>query len=152
MQFQNLPQERYNAEWVTENGYGIVVPSFKNIAPAVQRLLEDATFENSVCGPTHTRIERCLKCPQSWNNVPRRQLQHNHWPLARMIHEARELKRAPLHRPRKNSVLDLILGGAALHRCGQCIVLNPALAAEGRAFPRGPGLTETARQEIRRVF
>ena len=39
-----LPQERYNAEWVTEKGYGIVVPSFKKIAPAVQRLLEAATF------------------------------------------------------------------------------------------------------------
>jgi 1,2-diacylglycerol 3-beta-galactosyltransferase len=41
---KTLPQERYNAEWVTENGYGIVVPSFKKIAPAVQRLLEPATF------------------------------------------------------------------------------------------------------------
>jgi 1,2-diacylglycerol 3-beta-galactosyltransferase len=41
---RTLPQERYNAEWVTENGYGIVVPSFKRIAPAVQRLLESATF------------------------------------------------------------------------------------------------------------
>src|ERR1700675_4056454 len=40
-----LPQERYNAEWVTEKGYGIVVPSFKKIAPAVQRLLQDATFD-----------------------------------------------------------------------------------------------------------
>ena len=41
---KTLPQERYNAAWVTENGYGIVVPSFKNIVPAVQRLLQDATF------------------------------------------------------------------------------------------------------------
>jgi len=41
---KTLPQERYNAEWVTENGYGIVVPSFKKIAPAVRRLLEGATF------------------------------------------------------------------------------------------------------------
>jgi len=41
---KTLPQERYNAEWVTENGYGIVVPSFKQIAPAVQRLLQTATF------------------------------------------------------------------------------------------------------------
>jgi 1,2-diacylglycerol 3-beta-galactosyltransferase len=41
---RTLPQERYNAEWVTENGYGIVVPSFKRIAPAVHRLLEAATF------------------------------------------------------------------------------------------------------------
>lgn len=41
---KTLPQERYNAEWVTENGYGIVVPSFKKIEPAVRRLLEPATF------------------------------------------------------------------------------------------------------------
>jgi len=41
---KTLPQERYNAEWVTEQGYGIVVPSFKEIAPAVQRLLQSATF------------------------------------------------------------------------------------------------------------
>jgi 1,2-diacylglycerol 3-beta-galactosyltransferase len=41
---RTLPQERYNAEWVTENGYGIVVPTFKKIVPAVQRLLESATF------------------------------------------------------------------------------------------------------------
>jgi hypothetical protein len=30
---------------VTEKGYGIVVPSFKRVAPAVQRLLEPATFD-----------------------------------------------------------------------------------------------------------
>jgi UDP-N-acetylglucosamine:LPS N-acetylglucosamine transferase len=41
---RTLPQERYNAEWVTEKGYGIVVPSFKEIVPAVQRLLESPTF------------------------------------------------------------------------------------------------------------
>ncbi len=42
---KTLPQERYNAEWVTEKGYGIVVPSFRKIAPAVQRLLQNATFD-----------------------------------------------------------------------------------------------------------
>ncbi|MFZ0796214.1 MAG: glycosyltransferase, partial [Terriglobales bacterium] len=41
---RTLPQERYNAEWVLENGYGIVVPSFKRIAAAVHRLLQSATF------------------------------------------------------------------------------------------------------------
>ena len=41
---KTLPQERYNAEWVTENGFGIVVPSFKRIGPAVQHLLQSATF------------------------------------------------------------------------------------------------------------
>ena len=43
---KTLPQERYNAEWVTENRYGIVVTSFKRIAPAVQRLLERPTFND----------------------------------------------------------------------------------------------------------
>jgi UDP-N-acetylglucosamine:LPS N-acetylglucosamine transferase len=42
---KTLPQERYNADWVTEKGYGIVVPSFKGIAPAVHRLLQSATFD-----------------------------------------------------------------------------------------------------------
>jgi glycosyl transferase family 28/monogalactosyldiacylglycerol (MGDG) synthase len=42
---KTLPQERYNAEWVTENGYGIVVSGFKQIAPAVQRLLQSATYD-----------------------------------------------------------------------------------------------------------
>ena len=32
------------------------------------------------------------------------------------------------------SVLHLILGGAAVHRCDNCTFLNKALAAEGVAF------------------
>jgi len=39
-----MPQERYNAEWVTENGFGIVVTNFRDIASTVQRLLEASTF------------------------------------------------------------------------------------------------------------
>jgi 1,2-diacylglycerol 3-beta-galactosyltransferase len=39
-----LPQERYNAEWVTEKGYGIVVPSFKRIALTVGLLLQNQNF------------------------------------------------------------------------------------------------------------
>jgi UDP-N-acetylglucosamine:LPS N-acetylglucosamine transferase len=41
---RTMPQERYNAEWVRENGFGIVVPNFRNIAPSVQRLLDPSTF------------------------------------------------------------------------------------------------------------
>jgi hypothetical protein len=37
---RTLPQERYNAQWVAEKGYGIVVNSFREIAPAVQKLIE----------------------------------------------------------------------------------------------------------------
>jgi UDP-N-acetylglucosamine:LPS N-acetylglucosamine transferase len=41
---KTLPQERYNAEWLTESGFGIVVSSFREIAPTVQRLLQSTTF------------------------------------------------------------------------------------------------------------
>jgi UDP-N-acetylglucosamine:LPS N-acetylglucosamine transferase len=41
---KTLPQERYNAEWLTEKGFGIVVISFQEIAPTVQRLLQSSTF------------------------------------------------------------------------------------------------------------
>jgi 1,2-diacylglycerol 3-beta-galactosyltransferase len=33
-----LPQERYNADWVTENGVGIVLPNFRGIADACSQL------------------------------------------------------------------------------------------------------------------
>jgi UDP-N-acetylglucosamine:LPS N-acetylglucosamine transferase len=42
---KTLPQERYNAQWVTEKGFGIVVTSFREIAPAVQRLLQGSTLD-----------------------------------------------------------------------------------------------------------
>jgi len=42
---KTLPQERYNAEWLTEKGFGIVVSSFREIGPTVQRLLQSATFD-----------------------------------------------------------------------------------------------------------
>ncbi|HUP05465.1 MAG TPA: glycosyltransferase [Bryobacteraceae bacterium] len=40
-----LPQERYNAEWLRENGAGIVLPSFRHIARAVDELLDPAAYE-----------------------------------------------------------------------------------------------------------
>jgi Glycosyltransferase family 28 C-terminal domain len=35
-----LPQERFNTEWITEKGVGIVIKSFGNVVPAVKQLLE----------------------------------------------------------------------------------------------------------------
>jgi len=55
----NAAQERYNAQWVTEKGYGMVVPTFKQIAPAVQRLLERATF-NEIRRKTSAYSNRAL--------------------------------------------------------------------------------------------
>ena len=39
-----LPQERYNADWVTENQVGLVVRNFSTVAEAVARLLEPGNF------------------------------------------------------------------------------------------------------------
>ncbi len=39
-----LPQERYNAEWVREQGVGIVLPNFRGIAEAVDELLEPDAY------------------------------------------------------------------------------------------------------------
>jgi UDP-N-acetylglucosamine:LPS N-acetylglucosamine transferase len=39
-----LPQERYNADWVLENEVGEVLKSFREIVPAVARLIEPATL------------------------------------------------------------------------------------------------------------
>lgn len=67
---KTLPQERYNAEYVTEHGYGIVVKSFGNIAPAVHRLLEATTFDtlrrnvgtyaNRALSEVPAILDRCL--------------------------------------------------------------------------------------------
>jgi 1,2-diacylglycerol 3-beta-galactosyltransferase len=39
-----LPQERYNAEWVRNEGVGIVLPNFRGIASAVNLLLEPSAY------------------------------------------------------------------------------------------------------------
>jgi UDP-N-acetylglucosamine:LPS N-acetylglucosamine transferase len=40
-----LPQERYNADWVREQGVGIVLANFKPIGDAVEELLAPAAYE-----------------------------------------------------------------------------------------------------------
>ena len=42
---RTLPQERYNAQWITENRLGIVLRSFRKIASGVEELLTPATFD-----------------------------------------------------------------------------------------------------------
>jgi hypothetical protein len=39
-----LPQERYNADWVVEQGVGMVLPNFRGIAVAVGEMLDPANF------------------------------------------------------------------------------------------------------------
>ena len=67
---RTLPQERYNAEWVTENGFGMVLASFNEIASCVQRLLEESAFaefrrsvsrySNQALSEVPVILEQCL--------------------------------------------------------------------------------------------
>lgn len=41
-----LPQERFNAHWVRENGVGAVLPNFQKIEAAVQEMLEPGRLES----------------------------------------------------------------------------------------------------------
>jgi len=41
---RTLPQERYNAQWVTEKRMGIVLKNFRHINNGVEQLLEPAAF------------------------------------------------------------------------------------------------------------
>jgi Glycosyltransferase family 28 C-terminal domain len=41
---RTMPQERYNGTWLVEKRLGIVVPEFREIGPAVEQLLTEATF------------------------------------------------------------------------------------------------------------
>ena len=40
----NLPQERYNTEWVREKDVGLVLRNFRGISRAVEQLLEPSTY------------------------------------------------------------------------------------------------------------
>jgi 1,2-diacylglycerol 3-beta-galactosyltransferase len=39
-----LPQERYNADWIQEQGVGLVLPSFREIGAAVEELLDAKNY------------------------------------------------------------------------------------------------------------
>jgi 1,2-diacylglycerol 3-beta-galactosyltransferase len=41
---RTLPQERYNAQWVTEKRVGIVLKNFRQINTGVEQLLEPSAF------------------------------------------------------------------------------------------------------------
>jgi len=44
-----LPQERFNADWVRDNGFGLVLPNFRRLEQAVRYLLESDHLEQMKC-------------------------------------------------------------------------------------------------------
>ncbi len=59
-----LPQERYNAQWVTENGYGIVLKNFREIGPGVRRLLDRAKSSEISCNTCNYSNRALFEVPE----------------------------------------------------------------------------------------
>jgi UDP-N-acetylglucosamine:LPS N-acetylglucosamine transferase len=54
-----LPQERYNAEWVRQQGVGIVLGSFREVARAVDQILEPSAYAK-FCAATQRLNNRAV--------------------------------------------------------------------------------------------
>ena len=59
-----LPQERYNAQWVTEKKMGIVLKSFRQIAEGIERMLAPATFAELRANAAQYRNNALYDIPQ----------------------------------------------------------------------------------------
>ena len=62
-----LPQERYNAEWVKEQGVGIVLKSFRDVRSAVDQLLEPAAYAAFRAATRGNRTGPCLRYRRCWS-------------------------------------------------------------------------------------
>lgn len=61
---RTLPQERYNAQWVTENGYGIVLKNFREIAAGVRRLLDRTNSSEISCNACNYSNRALFEVPE----------------------------------------------------------------------------------------
>jgi len=59
-----LPQERYNAEWLREQGAGIVLPDFREIAKAVDALLEPTAYASHRAATERMHNRAVFEIPQ----------------------------------------------------------------------------------------
>jgi UDP-N-acetylglucosamine:LPS N-acetylglucosamine transferase len=59
-----LPQERYNTEWVREQGVGLVLGSFRSIASAVEKLLEPSAYERFRAATARIENRAVMEIPE----------------------------------------------------------------------------------------
>ena len=64
-----LPQERYNAEWVKEQGVGIVLKSFRDVRSAVDQLLEPAAYAAFRAATERQQNRAVFEIPQMLERV-----------------------------------------------------------------------------------
>ena len=88
-----LPQERYNAEWVVEREVGIVLPNFRSIVPAVERLIQPETLARLRANASRLEMRALFQIPDVLTSIlaarepvpisafpNRRSRFHIHWP------------------------------------------------------------------------
>jgi len=59
-----LPQERYNAEWLREQGAGIVLPNFRGIAKAARELLDPPAYARFRAATERMRNRAVFEIPE----------------------------------------------------------------------------------------
>ncbi|MGD0500025.1 MAG: glycosyltransferase [Bryobacteraceae bacterium] len=67
-----LPQERYNTEWIREQGVGIVLPNFRAIARAVDELLEPTAYERFRTAARRLSNRAVYEIPDILEDIERR--------------------------------------------------------------------------------
>jgi UDP-N-acetylglucosamine:LPS N-acetylglucosamine transferase len=67
-----LPQERYNTEWVHEQGVGLVLPTFRRIAPAVEGLLEPCAYERFRAATLRVENRAVMEIPEILERIAAR--------------------------------------------------------------------------------
>jgi len=73
---RTLPQERYNAQWVTEKKLGIVLKSFRKINEGVEKLLEPSAFSEFRANASAYRNNALFEIPEFLEKVAERHAAH----------------------------------------------------------------------------
>ena len=64
-----LPQERYNAEWVREQGVGIVLKTFRDVRSAVDQMLQPAAYARFRAGTERLQNRAVFEIPEMLEKV-----------------------------------------------------------------------------------
>jgi 1,2-diacylglycerol 3-beta-galactosyltransferase len=69
-----LPQERYNAGWVTENRVGIVLPNFRHVVDGVRRMIDPAALAEFTRNTTALENRAVFEIPAILGRVMKRRV------------------------------------------------------------------------------
>lgn len=64
-----LPQERYNADWIVENDYGLVLPDFRGVGAAVERLLAPSEYSRHRSAVGRYRNRAVFEIPEILDGI-----------------------------------------------------------------------------------